>query len=82
MRTSGRTKRELAITAALLGQCGAQVRCEAEHPAITEQEAEELEAIGRRLMEISESLFDQSQPGVGRTVFDLEVAKRLEAATP
>ena len=79
MRTSGRTKRELAISAAQLGTVAAQVRCEADHRCLTDQEAEELQAIGRRLEEIAESLFTQAQPGAGRTVFDLDVDKRLRA---
>ena len=78
MRTTGKTKRELAVSAALLGAAAAEVRCQADHECLTEQESEELHAIGRRIEEISASLFDQSQPGVGRIVFDLTVARRLD----
>jgi len=78
VRTSGKTKRELAVSAALIGAAAAQVRCEADHECMTDQEAEELHAIGRRLEAIAESLFDQAQPGAGRTLFDLAVLERLD----
>lgn len=80
MRTAGRTKRELAISAAQIGTVAAQVRFEADHRCLTDQEQDKLQAIGRRLEEIAESLFTQAQPGAGRTVFNLNVNKRLRAA--
>lgn len=70
MRSSGRTKRELAVSAALIGAAAAQVMAEAEHACITDQENDELEAIGRRLHAIAGDLFDQSLPGRSRTVYE------------
>ena len=68
MRTAGKTKRELAVTAALLGMVGAEVRCDAEHECLdTDENREysvELEAIGRRLEDIAEILFDRAQPEI------------------
>lgn len=77
MRTSRKTKRELAVSAALIDSYAAQIQCEADHECLTEQEAAELHAIGRRLQEIAESLFEQAEPGAGRIVFDLAVDDRL-----
>ncbi len=79
MRSTAKSKRELAVEAALIGVIAAQVRCEAEADVVTQQEADELDWIGRRLHEIAESMYDQSQPGVARVVFSLDVAHRMAA---
>ena len=67
MRSTGKTKRELAVSAALIGMAGAQVRCEAEadvlyHVDENREYSIELEEIGQRLEAIAEILFDRSQP--------------------
>lgn len=57
------TKREKAISAAILDTCAAQVVMEAEHAAVTSQrEADALLTYARGIRNVAEALFIQSQP--------------------
>lgn len=62
MRTNANTKRELAVSAALLDACAAQVSAEAEHGCMPDHEANALLTYARGIRGVAESLFNKSQP--------------------
>jgi hypothetical protein len=63
MRTGQNTKREKAISAAILDALAAQISAEAEHEAVANgREADALETYARGIRNVAEALFIQSQP--------------------
>ena len=64
MRTNANTKRELAISAAIIDQAAAQISAEAEHGCMPEHEGDALLTYARGLRNVAESLFDKSQPAL------------------
>lgn len=62
MRTGANTKRELAISAALIDAAAAQISLEADHECMPAKEAMALSTYARGLRGVAESLFLKSQP--------------------
>jgi hypothetical protein len=62
VRTNAKTKRELAISAAILDGAAAQIASELEHDCIPEHEAAALDTYARGIRNVAESLFLKSQP--------------------
>lgn len=60
MRTNRRSKREMAITAAILDIAVAQVLCEAGHKCLDEGQAASLEFHARGISKVAEQLFVQA----------------------
>lgn len=57
MRTPRKTKREMAVSAAILDVLAAQVLSECDHECIPKEMADDLELIGQELRNMSTALF-------------------------
>jgi hypothetical protein len=62
VRTNANTKREKAISAAILDAAAAQIMSEAEHGCVGDHEASALDTYARGIRNVAGRLFNQSQP--------------------
>jgi len=63
VRMNANTKREKAISAAILDAVAAQIDAEAEHEAVANgREADALKTYARGIRGVARALFDQSMP--------------------
>lgn len=65
MRTNANTKRELAISSAILDVLAAQIVLEADHGCMPQHQADALATYARGIRNVAESLFIASQPKPG-----------------